>query len=179
MNYTFLPKNERAKLKTEYRVRALIVLFFVFSVANIFGIVSLFPTYINSKITESGELAKIVEINKKNTENGSDVIRKQLDQDNVVLNNAEKTSLRPEFYPLIRDIISARGIVTLNSIAVTNVSSTTMNFLVQGFSPTREGVISFKNSILSSVASSTVDLPVSALAKSKDIQFSVNITTNI
>lgn len=179
MNYTFLPQTERNKLKKEYRVRALVVLLFVLSVSVLMGVVSLFPTYINSRIVEKQELAKIADINKTNDSNGLEAVKKQLDADNVFLVNAETTNTASTFYPIIKDIIIAKGSVKINSIAITNVSTTTIDFVIQGFSTNREGLIGYKNRLETSMSGSVADLPLSDLAKNRDIQFSLKFTYSI
>jgi len=176
MNYTFLPQSERNKLKREYRVRALVVLLFVLSTTVLIGITSLFPTFINSKIIEKQELSKIAEINKTNNENGLEIIKKQLNSDNLLLVNAEETTKSPTFYPIIKDIVVAKGSVKIDSIAVTNVSTTTIDFIIQGFSFTRESLTTYKTRLETSIPGSVVVLPLSDLAKNRDIQFSLKLT---
>lgn len=179
MNYTFLPQYERNKLKTEYRVRAAIVFLFVLSVSVVIGIVSLFPTFILSKIEEKNQLSMIAETNKKNDANGMNDIKAQLTKDNTLLIKATEVAKNPSYSSAIRDIINAKGTVKIDSISFSNNSTTTVDVFVQGFSVNRDSLLAFKSRLESAFSGSTVDLPLSELAKNKDIKFSFKFSFNI
>lgn len=179
MNYTFLPQIERNKLKREYRIRASVVSLFVLSVVMIIGIAALFPTFISSKIVEKNELARIAEINKTNNESGLEIIKTQLNRDNILMNSVEDAVSTPTFYTAVKDIVTAKGSVKLYSIAVTGFSTTTIDVVIQGLAPSRDSLIAFKNRLETSLPGSSANLPLSDLAKNKDIQFSLKFTYSI
>jgi diacylglycerol kinase family enzyme len=179
MNYTFLPQIERLKLKREYRTRALVVGLFILSTAMIIGTISLFPTYIDSKLQENSELAKIAEITKTNDANGLEEIKRELAFDNALLSFAEKTVSGNYYYEIISNIILAKGSIKIGSISVTDFSTTTISFTIQGNAPTREGLTSYKNRLESTMPGSMAEVPLSDLAKSKDIPFSIKFTYSI
>lgn len=179
MNYTFLPQYERNKLKNEYRVRAAIVFLFVMSISIVIGIVSLFPTFIFSKIEEKSQLSMIAETNKKNDENGLNTIKTQLGKDNILLEKASFVSKSTKYSEVIQDIVSAKGAVKIDSISFVNNSTTTIDVFVQGFSNTRDNLLAFKNRLESAFSGTSIELPLSELAKNKDIDFSFKFSFNI
>ncbi len=179
MNYTFLPQYERSRLKTEYRVRALVVLTFVMSVSVIIGVVSLFPTFIFSKIEEKNQLSMIAETNKKNDESGLSDIKAKLTKSNLLLSKAEESLKAPVYSSVVKDIINAKGVLKIDSISFTNSSTSTVDVFVQGFSANRENLLAFKDRLESIFPGKSIDLPLSDLAKNRDIKFSLKFPFNI
>lgn len=73
---------------------------------------------------------------------------------------------------LIAEALAARGPVKLSAVSVEDVSSTTATVIVQGVAPTRDDLIIFKTR-LETISGAPVDLPISGLAKNRDIPFSI------
>ena len=51
--------------------------------------------------------------------------------------------------------------------------------VVQGIAPTREALVSYKNRLEGLTIGNKVELPISELAKSKDIRFSLRFTRTL
>lgn len=174
MRYTFLPSTEQKRLKSGYRVHAIIVALFMMSIAGLVGVISLFPSYVlvsTERALRDDTLASI----QKGDVSGNGTIRQELvtDADRLSLFTKD-SSIRPS--QLIEDTISARGTVRILAISVEHVSTTTVSIVVQGIAPTRESLVAYKIRLENMATGNKVDLPISELTKSTDIQFSFKYT---
>ena len=82
--------------------------------------------------------------------------------------------------PIINTILSNKTkLIYINSLAYTSNSSTTVTFSINGISGTRESLVSFKKDLDKTALFKNIDLPISNLAKDKDIDFSMIMTMTI
>ncbi|MEN9523974.1 MAG: hypothetical protein RL536_43 [Candidatus Parcubacteria bacterium] len=174
MRHSFLPEVEQKILIRGYHVRVAVVLLFLISLAGLIGIGSLFPAYI-SGFTEEQSQNKLVASIKKNTD--ADNVSRLRDE---LLTDAKRINsllVATPFQPsdVIEQIVTLRGVTRITSISVNEIGSTTATLTLQGVAPTRESLVDLKNRLESVTAGHKVDLPISGLAKSKDLPFSFNI----
>ena len=179
IHYTLLPEDEMKRLRREYRMRFFIVLLFFISCALFIGIVSLLPSYILSTNKENRALAQAQEVQKKREASGADQVEKDLVKAQTIARKilAENTSFY--YSDIIQHILSHRS----NKITVTSFeasrdtgTSTPVRVIIQGKAVSREGLTTFKSVLERDSFFTQVELPVSDLAKSKDISFSMRLT---
>lgn len=176
MRHSFLPTNEQKALKKKYRIHATVVALFLLGVIGVIGIGSLLPAYIEVSYEERQQLAQARDATNKDGEAGTTQIMGELQKDAALVRelSAGLTSKLPS--ELIRDVISARASVKIGSIVITDMSTSTAVMVIQGIAPNRESLASFKARLEGFALGSKAESPISELAKSKDIPFSLRFT---
>lgn len=176
MRHSFLPVQDQKALKKRYRLHATIVALFMLSVVGIVGVGSLAPAYIRVAFEEMTQTAslKSSSIDSENL-NAAEMVE-ELRGDASAARELLEMSSRELSSTLIKDAISARASVRVLSIAISDISTTTATMVIQGIAPTRESLVSFKTRLEGFAAGNKVELPISELAKSKDIPFSLRFT---
>lgn len=183
IHYTLLPEKEIKSLKKEYRTRLFIVLLFFISYAILAGIVSLIPSYVFSYNQEKEALKNLQVLQADRHERGTDTIIKDLSDAQELIKKLKKHEDTVEFSQTISEVIAHKTPeIFLQSFQISqpvDTASSSLSVIIQGKSSTREALIAFKKSLEQNPLISKIDLPVSDLAKSKDISFSLNLTIQI
>ncbi len=161
-------------------MRAGIVFLLMFSIAGVIGIVSLLPSFVYvmvEKETVERSLSEIKNINKVNpgVDDGKEIVKRS----NTLTLFNDRSGGETDFSTLIEDVITTRGGVELTSIGTSRTGTTTVVMVVRGIAPTRDSLVAYKGRLESAMKGNTVNLPVSELAKSKDLDFSLTITNEI
>jgi hypothetical protein len=175
MQHTLIPPQERRILRNEYHVRAWIILLFALSVSGTIGVASLFPAFLRGSLEERTQLEAIASLEKNKRESGVVNIEQELATDKLLLAVLAEGSDRMLLSAEIQDLIMLKGSVHITSISVGRLDKAGVRMVVQGVAPTRESLLGFKSKLEASPGTS-VTLPISQLAKSTNIQFSVEIT---
>lgn len=157
-------------------MRVIIVGCFITSFVIIVGIAALVPTYIRARNAEQEQLDTISVFKNNQATSGVDAITEELKADNNILKVLHTTNNRPRPSEAIEDVVNARGNVTITSVSYETISTTTIVIVVQGKAPTRESLLSFKGRLESFSKDTKVELPVSQLASSINIQFALRIS---
>ena len=175
--FNLLPENLKEKIKSEYKLRrwTLILTFILFLQASFLILLSpsWFSTYYKEKnvISEAeslgaGEMAS-------STKSVVSTI-KSINSKLVIINSALEY---PKVIIFLNDILSKKtGSIHLNEFIYTSTSGKIATVSLNGISNTRESLVAFEKSLESSGLFKNVDLPVSNLAKDRDINFSLGIT---
>lgn len=180
IHYTLLPENEIKKLKREYRTRLVIFMLFFMSCAVLFGIAALAPGYILSYSLEKDALDKLDVLQKSRQTSGSNNMIKELADSNKIINKLKDYKTSIPFSSIISKIISYKpsgvSIRSFDVSSLTEEASSTINAVIQGKASSRESLVLFRDKISSDPLVEKVELPVSDLAKSKDISYSIKIS---
>lgn len=178
MRHTLLPLQERVMLRREYHIRVTIVFLFMVCVSILVGIASLLPTYIDAKQLEKDILAKSV---KGNEEQSADIkeFQKNVARSLSLLDSLDKSKEPTTFSNIIYSVINMRGGLKFSNFSVTKNGTTTYTIQIQGLAPNRTALLNFKTNFEGLSPDNKVDLPVSELAKSSNIQFSIQLKQNI
>ncbi len=176
MRFTLLPTYERLAVKREYHIRLAIVTLFLLCVSFVIGIGALFPAFIQAYTEEQSQLATINALKKDKDDSGITAIELELDSDAMLLSelSASTNVTRPSM--LVQSLISLRQNVKFTSLAVNQISTSTVTIIIQGVAPTRDSLIALKGRLEGLQIGNRVDLPISELTKSKDVQFSLMLT---
>lgn len=178
MRHSFLPNLEQEKLNREYHIRLLIVTFLFLSTVGLIGAASLFPTFIQINIESREQQEKINALKKDNNKSGAVALAKELKIHQIKM-SAIGSNNNGQAYSLIQNVISHRNLIRINHIAIETMSTSSASLRLDGIAPTRESLIAFKALLEKLEPGTKVDLPISGLAKNKDIQFSIKITQPI
>ncbi len=176
MQHTLLPTPERIIIRHEYHVRVWILALFAISVAGTIGVAALFPSYLRGSLEERLQLEAIANLQKSKDASGIANIEQELVTDKLLLaaltEGTDKVLLSTE----ISDILDKRGIVKVTSISISHPDKGGTDVTLLGVAPTRESLTRFKDRLETENPPGTeVNLPISQLAKSTNIQFSMQI----
>jgi hypothetical protein len=180
IHYTLLPEKEIKKLKMEYRIRLFIFLIFFLSCSVFVGIISLIPAYYFSFTQEKEVLTNINNLQKGRQDRGTNTILSELAESNKIIKTLKSQPKNISYSDTISQIVHQKSAgVSINSFSITTIGTTTTattNVVINGKASTRDVLIKFKNNLESTASVSKVELPISDLAKNKDISFSVKVT---
>lgn len=179
IHYTLLPEKEIKALKREYRIRLVIFFLFFMSVAVLAGIFSLAPGFILSYTQEKEALEHLKKVEKNRKDKGLDSVVKELNQTNTIIKKLEENSGNLIYSKIVSQIIGHKtNGLSIKSFDISKSPNATSSadVVIQGKATTRDSLISFKNKLEADPLISNLQLPVSDLAKSKDISYSIKIS---
>ncbi|MDD5165195.1 MAG: hypothetical protein PHG25_01495 [Candidatus Pacebacteria bacterium] len=179
MSYTFLPYIEQQGIKREYRLRVLIVFLFFLSIAIIVGVGSLFPAYIYSVLAEQVHLEQVAAFKKSVDATSIAATQKQLGQSATLVASLTGYVQPSPFSQSIEAIVNVRGAVTLTALSFEYTAPSTMKVALSGIAPTRADLLAFKSRLNGVAKKVVVDLPISALTKDTNINFSIVVTETL
>lgn len=179
MQHTLIPRIERAALRREYRTRVFIVFCFTLSVAGIIGSVALFPAFIRALQEEKSQLSVIAALQKDKNDSGITEIENDLSRYAEYLSALLPGLDTPKYSQIIEDVVRTRGSVKITSLALEEMSTSSMQIRIQGIAPTRESLVTFKSRLEGLAPGNSVDLPIGELAKSRDIMYSLRVMHSI
>ena len=182
IHYTLLPEKEMKSLKREYRTRVFIVLCFFVSCGIIIGIIYLFPAFILSYSQGKDSLEKIDTIQKSRELRGIDTISEELSDNYQMIKKLKTDNGMTKVSEIVFEISKLRpSQISLTSFQINKTKETatsSISVIIQGKAAARESLITFKKNLENDKRIIKVELPVSDLAKSKNISFSVRLTLN-
>lgn len=177
--HTYLPEEQKKTLRKEYIVRLAIVTMLVGTIVGMAGTIGMLPAYMSARsdvrdkeyqLSDEGErnlLAKTKEIEQQ--------VKYATDFGNRLLEGAQNPSLL-EVLRIPNDSIVPG--IRLTSFEVSINASSTVDMRVGGISANRESLVTFRKNIESYKGVQKVELPVSDLARSKDLTFIIRIVAN-
>jgi len=175
MHHTLLPPTERTALHREYLTRVSIVALFLVSVAFLIGIGSLFPAFIAASTEARTGMEAVAAMEKGREARGATGVEDQL-KSAAVLSAALSSSSGVQLSHAIQALSGSRGQVRIYSLSIKRAAAGAVAVSVEGRAPTRESLLAFRTSIEALVPGSTVNLPLSSFAASKDIPFALQVT---
>lgn len=178
IHYTLLPEKEMRALRREYRIRVFVVLFFFISCGIVVGIGSLMPSYLSSYTSEKEAIEKVASIKQDRKVSGMDNLSKELNQSYELVKKLKTDEDSLIFSDIIKKIIGHRkSSISINSIQLSRIDDvlSSSEIILQGKSTTRDALLDFKKSLEADASISKIELPISDLAKSKDINFAIRI----
>ncbi len=175
MRHTLLPLHERILLRREYHVRITIVFLFMVCVSILVGISSLFLTYTEALSSEDKVLTEAAAVDKDPVDAEIKEIQKNIVRSLALLDSLDKEKKTVLASDLIGGLINMRGTLEFHNFSVNKVGTTTYAMNIQGFAPNRNALLTFKTDFENMNPGNKVDLPVSELAKSTNILFSLQL----
>ena len=175
MRHTLLPLHERILLRREYHIRVTIVFLFMVCLALLVGISSLFITYVKALSLESDIQQKVNSLDNEKISSDIKDIQQSVVKSLALLDSLNKEKKFVPITELIEGLIKMRGSLRFTAISTAKIGTTTYNINIQGVAPTRNSLLAFKSAFENLAQGNKVDLPVSELAKSTNIQFSLQL----
>jgi len=173
--FTFLKGEYRKEIIGEYRRRLSVFGFFfvLFFVLILIGL-SL-PAFINLRVEKNAVFSNREAVSKKITDNGLAEIETRVKKLNKFTAIIKQKSAEQTTVSAIEKIVSERGI----GISISSLSMERKNdgwtIIISGKAISREMLVDFSKKLAIVPSFSAVDLPVSSLAKSQDISFTVSL----
>ena len=179
IHYTLLPYKEIKILRKEYRTRFAISLLFFVSCGVSVGIASLVPAFILSYTQNREVLGKLETLQKTRESSPANSLVNELSVSSEIIKRINDNQGGEVYSQLIGRIIEhKRPGITLNSFQMSeseDETSTTTIAIIQGRAVTRDGLVAFKDSLGADPSVLEVELPVSDLARSSNISFSIRV----
>lgn len=174
--FNLLPDNLRNKIKKDYRFRLSIVVLLFIILTQVSFLIFLFPSWLISYYREKDYLVKNDEISKNISAipvASTTAVIKSLNEKLLNINNVLDY---PEILPIIDQIILAKT----SSIRIADISYTVNDsksgvININGMGDKRDSIVAFTDNLRKIDSFSKVDLPISNLAKDKNIDFSISI----
>ena len=145
------------------------------STATLIGIASLFPTFIRVLTIENDAKNAAAVIAEKPDDNNLKSIQQSVIYSLVLLDSLKIDQNSTKISDLINGVVSIRKGVRFTNFTATKISTTTFSMNIQGISPTRNVLLAFKNSFENLSPNNKIDLPVSELAKSSNVSFTLQL----
>jgi len=173
--YKLLPDEEKARVAKEYSQRRQIVMLVTFIFVAVVAMVGLFPSYMlsNSRLKEVAERVRIM--GEPDLENDESELRSWLSDLNQKIRTLSPKLDKDRPSDMIEEAINRK----VNRIKITSFEwgkdADTTSLSVSGTALDRQALIAFEDSLNASGRFATVSLPVSNLARDKDIGFRVKL----
>jgi hypothetical protein len=175
-----LPPEEKKIIGKEYKHRVFVTYLIFLTAGLIVSLILLLPSYfvMNVVVNELEDEAAFLENSNESTE--MEKINAELRLTKERLRAVTINSKRVEFYEIIEKIsIHKPRAVTLNNFSYTKgIDGKESKLLLGGNASTRDSLLLFTKDIENDELFDEVVLPVSSLAKEKDIDFSLEIKGN-
>ena len=175
MYHALLPQPAVKDLKTEYRIRFFIVFLFFVSLTILISSVFLFPSYLISSIAEktTGAQAQIAE---SNIGTDTSVIAANLTSAQSLVTSISSSALPPLSSVVLRiSSMKPRG-VSITSFRVEYAGTASSSVSIEGTAATRNDLVAFRQILEGDKSFTDVQVPISDLAPSSNIQFSMQMS---
>lgn len=175
--FNLLPDNVKKEIKTEYKIRLITMIFVFVILLQVSLFISILPSWVISSSKEEDIMLETEDAANAKFFKDSDEITSIISSTNTRLGHITTLLEYPKARPFIDKIISSKtSSIHLNNF-VYALNKTDATISIQGISGTREALISFSKTLQDSKMFKTVDLPISNLAKDKNISFSMTLVT--
>lgn len=179
MYHTLLPIGERRLLRREYFFRAMVVFCFMLSLAGVIGLVSLFPTYIKALFEVSHSRRDLAAVPKPEKSSDASPLEKSLEADKALIAPLKESLAQKKASAFVSMIVSARGPLRIDYIGINRTGPDTVKIALRGVAPNRDSLLSFKKRFESLTPGNKLIIPVSQLAKSSNLPFSLSFDSKI
>lgn len=178
--FNLLPDSLKSEIIKEYKLRLFIIsLIFVVFIELSF-IVFLSPSFVISYYREKDVELRVEALEKSSVTANANSIKPIIKSLNSDLNTIDKTLQYAETIPIIDAVISEKNnFIQITDISYISLSTSTATIVIQGVSLTRDSLVNFKKSLEDSKNFRNIDLPISNLAKDRDIKFSMTMISNV
>lgn len=175
--FNLLPDSIKKKIKTEYRLRLLVIVLAFALFMQVSFLIFLFPSWLVSVYKEQEVLSQTETINKSPLFSDISSVTSIVTSINAELNVINSALEYPRIVPFVNTILSKKTRdIYINELIYTSTGKTTATIALSGISATRESLVAFVGSLKETESFSAVDLPISNFVKDRNIDFSLNIS---
>lgn len=178
--FNVLPDILKEEIKTEYRLRWLIVLCLSFLFVQISFLIFLFPSWVISLYQEKEASDKVNLQNSLSVSKNTNVLLQTINETNKKLSVVNTSFQYSNVVPIFKNIISFKtNYISLHQLSYVSTGTSTATLSVGGMSANREALVSFVKNLQNSGLFTNVNSPVSNLEKNKNIDFVINLNSSI
>lgn len=172
--FNLLPGSIKREIVSEYRIRRVVVILIFVILTQILTMISLFPSWVVSRTREQGVSLELEKTRKSDLSSDANGIKDKIKLINNEVNLLSTSLEYPRLSPFIDYVLSKKtSSIKLNSFSYNDGNSWTLS--IKGVSSSRESLVEFVDSLKSENIFKSVDLPVSNLAKNRNIDFSITL----
>jgi hypothetical protein len=170
-----IPAEAKKHLLKEYWIRSVTVWFFLWTFALLLGATLLAPSYVllSLQINAYGDSAQKADEKNANFEAVAKDLKRASEIAAFVSERFERPSMT-EYLTLLKNLESAD--VSVARMSLNRNGDSVEEISVSGVADSRQALADFRNRMLASEQIESVDLPISNLAKDKEIPFELTIT---
>lgn len=174
--HTYLPSKEKRELRKEYLIRLMIVFFGALLAITVCTIIFMLPAYFSSYAERNQVLVKLQSFKDTGASTEIKGIENEVKSVTDITNRFAEGIDRPNSIDVI-DLATSALVpgVSLKGFEYTYTASSSVDVRVTGLAQTRDALINFKKKVESNSYVAKVELPVSDLAKSRDLTFIMRI----
>jgi len=179
MYFNVLPAETKKSLKNEYHLRLATVS--LFAVAVVFGItaISLVPSLILVSTKEQHEIVRYEILQKLKAENSSVAAILEINSTQTKLVAIEQADAPYLPSDLIEKVYAVRpSNVDITSVSLSSAPLGKSIISISGVAATRGDLVNFESSLGKTEPFTKVDLPISTLAKSSALTFTISVSGN-
>lgn len=174
--FNLLPDNLKERIKKEYKLRLIIVIVVFFILAELTFLVFLLPSWLNSYYKQKEYSGRINEVSNVLSNQDISSTTAYIKSTNNILTVINDSLDYPKLSPIVLDILSKKKPnIKLSGIFYSVNTGNTGTLSINGLASNREALVSFSESLREIEYFKKVDLPISNLAKDKNIDFSISI----
>ncbi len=178
--FNLLPESLKQEIITDYKLRRFIIALVFLIFIEISFMIFMLPSFIISHSKEKELELRVQVIDKSSEALNINSIKTTIRSLNNDLNIIDRMSAYLEPVLLIDTVLSKKtNSIRITDISYTSVSTSTANLAIQGISSTRDTLVEFKKNLDESGFFKNIDLPISNLAKDRNINFSMTMTGNV
>lgn len=172
-----IPQFAKKSVTTEYWIRVVTVWFILWGCGLLIAGTLLFPSYILSdiQIKSYSESAAVAEDSVQNYETVSKQLSSATMQARKTIDSGSQVHMS-RYLELFESLTGED--ISISSIELARSEDGLSPVMVIGYSATRESLASYRDRLLEQSVVEQVDLPISNLAKDRDILFSLTVTIN-
>ncbi len=174
--FNLLPENLRKSIVSEYRLRLTVVVMFFVILIQISFLIFLFPSWLVSFYKEKDFSNQSDELSKSLSTLDISSTTSFIKSFNSKIGIINESLEYPRFVPILDDILAKKsGTIRISGIYYTVNSINSGTLTLEGIGDSRESLVSFSDGLKSIEYFKKVDLPISNLAKDKNIDFTISI----
>jgi hypothetical protein len=174
--FNLLPENLRKTITTEYRLRLAILAIVMVVLVQISFLIFLFPSWLVSYYKERDFSVQSDELNKSLSTLDISSTTAFIKSFNTKIGIINDSLEYPKFVPMVDEVIAKKtSSIRISGIYYTVNSANAGTLTLEGLGDTRESLVSFSDSLKTIQHFKKVDLPISNLAKDKNISFIISI----
>lgn len=170
-----IPGNAKKSITLEYWLRVSTSWFFLWAATFLVAIFILVPAYvlINIQVSVYENSAKIAQERITSYEEVSNSLKNASEQAKLIVDGTKQTMMNE--YIALFEQLQYPGI-ELSKVALARSDKGVTPVILDGRAVDRESLAAFRDRLLAEPTVEAVDLPISNLAKDKDIQFTLTVT---
>lgn len=174
--YRLLPPTAIARLERDYHLRLAIIIALLLGVALAIGIAVLTPAFFTSMTNAKTQISQRAVLEEANARSGAGEYTIVSESSRTMLAELAPVMQSKSAYPYVEAILTHRTAgIALSSFLVSLENSASAMMTISGLASTRGELLAFADALKQDGRFIKVDLPVSDLAKSRSISFTITL----